>query len=78
MRWAGHVARMGERRGVYRVLVGKPEGRRPLGRPRRRWEDNIKIDLQEVGCGGMDWIHLAHDRDRWRAVVNAVMNLRIA
>ena len=66
MRWAGHVARMGERRGVFRVLVGKPEGMRPLGRPRRRWEDNIKMDLQEVGCGGMDWIVLAQDRYRWR------------
>ena len=77
MRWAGHVARMGERRGVYRVLVGKPEGKRPLGRPRRRWEDNIKIDLQEVGCGGMDWIELAQDRDRWRALVNALMNIRV-
>ena len=65
----------GERRGVYRVLVGKPEGKRPLGRPRRRWENNIKIDLQEVGCGGVDWIDLAQDRDRWRALVNAVMNL---
>ena len=64
MRWAGHVARMGEGRGVYRVLVGKPEGKRPLGRPRHRWEDNIKMDLQEVGCGGMDWIELAQDRDR--------------
>jgi len=77
MRWAGHVARMGERRGVYRVLVGKPEGKRPLGRPRGRWEDNIKMDLQEVGCGYMDWIELAQDRDRWRAVVIAVMNLRV-
>jgi len=77
MRWAGNVARMGERRGVYRVLVGKPEGKRPLGRPRRRWEDNIKMDLQEVGCECMDWIELAQDRDRWRALVNAVMNLRI-
>jgi len=77
MRWAGHVARMGGRRGVYRVLVGKPEGERPLGRPRCRWEGNIKMDLQEVGCGGMDWIELAQDRDRWRALVNAVMNLGV-
>ena len=77
MRWAGLVARMGERRGVYRVLVGKPEGKRPLGRPRRRWEDNIKMDLQEVGCGGMDLIYLAQDWDRWRDFVNAVMNLRV-
>ena len=75
MRWAGHVVRMGEGTGVYRVLVGKPEGKRPLGRPRRRWEDNSKMDLQEVGCGGMDWIELVQDRDRWRALVNAVMNL---
>jgi len=65
------------RREVYRVLVGKPEGKRPLGRPRRRWEDNIKMDLQEVGCGYMDWIELVQDRDRWRALVNAVMNLRV-
>ena len=65
MRWAWHVASMRERKGVYRVLVGKPEGRRPLGRPRCRWEDNIKTDLQEVGCGGLDWIELAQDRDRW-------------
>jgi len=77
MRWAGHVARMGERRSVYRALVGKPEGNIRLGRPRRRWEDNIKMDLQEVGCGGMDWIELAQDRDRWRALVNAVMNLLV-
>jgi len=75
MRWAGQLARMGERRGVYRVLVGKPEGKRPLGRPRSRWEDYIKMDLQEVGCGDMDWIELAQDRDRWRALVNAVTNL---
>jgi hypothetical protein len=63
--------------GVYRVLVGKPEGKRLHGRPRRRWEDNIMMDLQEVGCGGIDWIELAHDRDRWVALVNAVMNLRV-
>jgi len=68
---------MGEGRGMYRVLVGKPEGKRPLGRLRRRWEDNIKLDLQVVGCGGMDWIELAQDRDRWWALVNAVMNLRV-
>jgi hypothetical protein len=68
---------MGERKGAYRALVGKPEGRRPLGRPRRRWEDNIKMDLREVGWAGMDWINLALDRDRWRAPVNAVMNLRV-
>jgi len=77
MRWAGHVACMGEGRGVYRVLVGKPEGKRPLGRPRRRWVDNIRIDLQEVGCGYMDWIGLAQDRDRWRTLVSAVMKLRV-
>jgi len=71
------VARVGEGRGVYRVLVRKPDGKKPLGRPRRRWEDNIKMDLHEVGCGDMDWIELAQDRDRWRALVNAVMNLRV-
>jgi len=69
---------MGDRRGVLRVLVGKPEGKRPFGRPRRRWEDNIKMDLQEVRCGGMDWIELAPDRDRWEAIVDAVMNLRVS
>jgi hypothetical protein len=74
MRWAGHVALMGEGKGVYRVLVGEPELKRPLGRPRRRWEDNIKMALQEVGCGGMEWVELAQDRDRWRAHVNVVMN----
>ena len=76
MRWVGHVAPMGKRRGGYRVLVGKPEGKRPLGRPKLRWED-ITMNLQEVGCGGMDWIELDQDRDRWRALVNAVMNLRV-
>ena len=78
MRWAGLVARMGEGKGVYRVLVGKPEGKKPLGRSRRRWEDNIKMDLQEVGCGGCgDWMELVQDRDRWRALVSTVMNLRV-
>ena len=77
MRWAGHVARMGEERVVYRVLVGKPEGNRPLGRPRRRWVDNIRMDLQEVACGHGDWIGLAQDRDRWRTLVSAVMNLLV-
>jgi hypothetical protein len=75
IRWAGHVSLMGEERGVYRVLVGKAEEKRPLGRPRRRWEDNIKSDLQEVGFGVTDWIELPNDRDRWRVLVNAVMNL---
>ena len=77
MRWAGHVARMSEERVVYRFLVGKPGGRRPLGRPTRRWVDNIRLDLQEVGCGYMDWIGLAQDRDRWRTLVSAVMNLGV-
>ena len=77
MRWAGYSARMGEARGVYRVLVGKPEGKRPLGRPRRRWVDNITMGLQEVGCGYMDWIGLVEDRDRWWTLVSAVMNLRV-
>jgi len=77
MRWAGHVACMGEGRGVHRVLVGKPEGKRPLGRTRHRWEDNIKTDLQEVGGGCEDWMELAQDRDRWWALVNTVMNLRV-
>jgi len=78
MRWAGNVGRMGEERGAYRVLVGKPEGRRPLGRPRRIWANNIRTDLQEVGCVYMDWIGLAQDRDRWRTLVSAVMNLRVS
>jgi len=77
MRWAGHVARMGEERGVYRVLVGKPERRRPQGRPRCRWVDNTRLDLQEVECGYMGWIELAQDRDGWRRLVSAVMNLRV-
>ena len=77
MRWAGHVACMGEERVVYRVLVGKPEGKRPLGRPRRRWVVNIRMDLQEVGCGYMDWIGLAQDIDRWRRLVSAAMNLGV-
>ena len=76
MRWAGHVARMGEERGAYRVLVGKPEGKRPLGRPRRRWVNNIRMDLQEVGCRYVDWIGLAQVRDRWWTLMSAVMNLR--
>ena len=77
MSWAGHLARMAERRGVHRVLVGKPEGKTPLGKLRRRWDDNIKMDLQEVGCRGMDLIELAQDKDRWEALVNAVMNFRV-
>jgi hypothetical protein len=77
MRWAGHVARMGEKRNVYRLLVGKPEGKRPLGRPRRRWIDNIKMDLLETELNVVDWIGLAQDRYRWRALVNSVMNLGV-
>ena len=77
MRWAGHVACMGERRGVYRVLLGKYEGKRPFGRPRRRWEDNIKMDIQEVECGVMDWIEMAQDRDRWRGPVDVVINHQV-
>ena len=77
MRRAGHVARIGEVRGACRVLVGKPEGKRPLGRPRRRWVDNLRMDLQEVRCGYVDWIGLAQDTDRWRTLVSVVMNLRV-
>ena len=77
MRWAGHVARMGEDRGVHRVLVGKPGGKRPLERPRLRWDDNIKMDLQEVGGGRGDWMELAQDRDGWRALVGTVRNVRV-
>ena len=78
MTWAGHVARIWERRAIYRVLVGKPEGKRPLERPRCGREDNVKMDLREVGCGGMDWIELAEGRERWRAFVNVVMNLQVS
>jgi hypothetical protein len=77
MRWARHVAGMGEGRGVYRVLVGRPEGKRPLGRPRHRWEDNIKMDLREIGIDGENWIQLAQDRLQWRTCVNTVMSLRV-
>jgi hypothetical protein len=77
MRWAGHVARMWEGRGIYRVLVGRPEGKRPLGRPRRRWENNIKMDLREIRIDGASWIQLAQDRVQWRAFVNTVMNPRV-
>jgi hypothetical protein len=77
MTLAGHVARMGEKRNAYRLFVGKPEGKRPLGRPRHRWVDNFKMDHLEICCGGVGWIGLAQDRDKWRALVNAVMNLRV-
>jgi hypothetical protein len=77
MRWAGHVARMGEKKNAYRILVGKSEGKRPLGRPRRSWMDNIKIDLREIGRDDMDWIDQVQDRDQWRALVSTVMNLRV-
>jgi len=77
MRWTGHVERMGEEMRMYRVLVLKPEGKRPLGRPRRKWVDNIRMDLQEVRCGYVDWIGLAQDKDSWRTLVSAVMNLRV-
>jgi hypothetical protein len=77
MRWAEHVARMGEKSNAYRILVGKPEGKRPLGRPRRRWLDNIEMDPREIGWDCMDWIDLAQDRDQWKALVNTVMNLRV-
>jgi hypothetical protein len=78
MRFAGHVARMGTKRKAYRILVGKPEGKRPLGRPRRRWVDNIEIDLREIGWNGMDWVDLTRDRDQSRALVNTAMNLRVS
>jgi hypothetical protein len=77
MRWGGHVARMGEKRNAYRILVGKPKGKRPLVRPRRRWVDNIKVDLREIERNGMDWIDVAQDRDQWKALVNTVLNLRV-
>jgi hypothetical protein len=77
MRWAGHVARKRETRNAYRILVGKPEGKRPLGIPRRRWVDNIKMDLREIGWDGMEWIDLAQDRDQWTAPVNTVLKLRV-
>jgi hypothetical protein len=77
MRWAGHVARVGEGTGVYRVLVGRPEGKRPLGRPKRRWEDNIKLDFREIGIDGVNWIRLAQGRVQWRAFVNTLMNLQV-
>jgi hypothetical protein len=78
MRWAGHVARMGEKRNRHRILVGKPERKRPLGRPRRRWVDNIKMDIRDIGWDGMAWIDLAQDGDQWKALVKTVMNLRVS
>jgi hypothetical protein len=78
MRWAGHVARIGAKRSAYRILVVEPEGKRPLDRPRHTWVDNIKMDVREIGWGGMHWIDLAQDRDQWRALVNSVMNLRVS
>jgi hypothetical protein len=77
MRWAEHVARMGAKRNASRILVGKAEGKEPLGRPKRRWVDNVKMDLREIRRGGMDWTDLAQDRDQWRAIVNTIMNLRV-
>jgi hypothetical protein len=77
IKWTGHVSRMGEEIEMYNIWVGKPGGKRPLGRPRRRWEDGIRMDLRKIGLGGVDWIRLAQDRDRWRTVVSAVMNLRV-
>jgi hypothetical protein len=77
MRWAGHVARLGEKRNAYRILVGKPEGKRPHGRPRHRWVDNIKMDLREIGWDGVDWMDMVEDRNQWRALVNMILNLRV-
>jgi hypothetical protein len=77
MRWAGHIARLGEKRNACRILVWKQEGKRPLGRPRRRWVDNVKMDLREIGWDGVDWSDMAQDRDQWRALVNTLLNLRV-
>jgi hypothetical protein len=77
MRWAGHVAQMGEKRNAYKILVGKPEGKRPLVRPRRRWVDNIKMDLREIGLDGVEWMDMAQDKEKWRAIVNTVLNFRV-
>jgi hypothetical protein len=77
MRWVGHVAQMGEKRNKYRIFMGKPEGKKPLGRPQRKWVDNIKMDLREIGRDGVDWINTAQDTDQWRALVNMVLNLRV-